>query len=272
MRLLSRVIKNSNLTLSQPLLLSSFESDAWDKAEKDAGSLHQNPVAEDNELEMIKEESEKILNETQQVVLELLEKARSEARFILNNAQEEADLIKTEVYRQSEIIREEAKNTGYQEGIKQAEEQMLIHWEKTKKDTEKMIEDAHKLKSDIIHSCEGDIVQLVIAVSRKVIATEITINPSLIVDVVRQAMNLLDQPEYMTVYVNPEDFQALLDAIELDELAEPGNRQVKIDAKADHRISQCGCIIESDAGSVNAQIESRMEKIEDTLLKVSNNE
>ncbi|MEA1961759.1 MAG: FliH/SctL family protein [Bacillota bacterium] len=273
MKSLSRVIKNSDLVLSSPLVLNSFEAVCCENQNPmDSLNSVADNIEEPDELEMLKIESQKIMEETQQVVVELLEKARSEARFIIGNAQEEADLLKAEVYKQAEKTREEARTQGHEDGIKQAEEEMKNERETTVMETRKVTEDAYQKKSDIIHSAEGDIIQLVTAVSEKVIASELTINPLVIVNVVRQCIQLLDQPDIVDVYVNPEDLQTLLDAIDMNELVDPGSRVVRIDAKADRRISQGGCIMESDAGNIDAQIESRIEKIEESLIKVGMNE
>ena len=97
---MSKIIKNSSLS-SQPKLIEfpyleklqePVADDSWVEKEK----------SKEDELKELKAESEKIIKETEQMVLELLEKAQFEAREIIINAQEEADVIRSQVYEGSQ--------------------------------------------------------------------------------------------------------------------------------------------------------------------------
>ena len=119
---------------------------------------------------------------------------------------------------------------------------------------------------------ERDIFQLVMAISKKVIAGEIATNPQVIINIVREAIDFLDKPENITVYVNPHDLENLLAASKNHELAEPGAKEAAIEVCPVDRIEAGGCVVESDIGRVDAKVETRSASVERALLEVVNDE
>jgi flagellar biosynthesis/type III secretory pathway protein FliH len=225
---------------------------------------------EKQELEEIKNESQKILAETEQLVMDLLQKAREEARNIISASQEEADVLRNQVFEESKVIREEAKTRGYQEGLKKAQTEIEADRQMAIEQNRQIIEEARQMKLDILNTAEKDVVRLVMAIAKKIINSELLANPQTISNIVRQAISNLDSPENVRVYVKPEQLQILLDSIELEGLNEIGSHDIAIEIKPDRRITAGGCIVESGNGFVDAQLETRINKVEESILEVVN--
>lgn len=281
MRSLSKVIKYTELKLKEPRLIQSFSTPDEQLDNLAAASLLEENIAlaeddaisrEQENLEDLKLEGEKILAETEQIVMDLLEKARSEARGIIQDAQEEADHIRAEVYEEAKTIRETARDEGYEEGLTKARQDMEEDLQAALLHKEEILEEARREKIEIIQSTENDIVRLVMAIAKKVIASELIIQPQSIVNIVREAINHLDNPENIRVYLNPEDLQLVLDALEFEELTEVGNQALHMQARSDRRIQSGGCLVESSAGSVDACLETRMKKVEESIYGIAGNE
>ena len=226
-------------------------------------------LQEQENMEELVDESQKILKETEEIVVELLEKARVEARLIIQNAQEEADVIRNQVYEEAKTMRESAVREGYEAGLKQAQEEMEAERLAALQQKEEILEEARRSKLDILSRSELDMLHLVVAIAKKVIASELLLQPESIITVIRQAIEQLDHPDNLKVYVHPDDIQVVLDAIEFDELTEIGSQSVQTEVKADQRINRGGCVVESDCGSVDARLESRIAKVEDGLYSVT---
>ena len=270
MRLLSKIIKNTELQLIQPLKLEIIaEPQAEEKKDSRVETMLEQSLQEQENTEELVDESQKILKETEEIVVELLEKARVEARLIIQNAQEEADVIRNQVYEEAKTMRESAVREGYEAGLKQAQEEMEAERLAALQQKEEILEEARRSKLDILSRSELDMLHLVVAIAKKVIASELLLQPESIITVIRQAIEQLDHPDNLKVYVHPDDIQVVLDAIEFDELTEIGSQSVQTEVKADQRINRGGCVVESDCGSVDARLESRIAKVEDGLYSVT---
>lgn len=271
MRLLSRIIKNSDLVLSCPKVIEVYEALEEETIEEEIFE-EDIEIAEPEEdtLEKIKEESENILAETEQIVLELLEKARAEARNIISNAQEEADHVRAQVFEESKSMREEATKQGYAEGLKRAQEEIEADRQMALEQARIIVEDGRRIKNEMLSNVERDMVRLVLAIARKVIVADLGVQPEAIVSIVRQAISNLDDPDYVKVYVNPEDMNILIESLNWEGLTEIGSKEIDVEVKGDKRITRGGCVIESAGGMVDAQLENRLEAIENVLLDVVN--
>ncbi len=272
MRSLSRIIKNSNLVLSDPRVIEAYEALCEEIADEEilveTSEIETEP--EEDPIEKLKEESRIILAETEQIVIELLEKARQEAKSIIGNAQEEADYIRAQVFEESNKMREEADKQGYAEGLKRAQTEIEADRQLAMEQAKIMVEDARRMKSEMLNSVEPDMVRLVLAIARKVVVTDLSIQPQAIVSIVRQAIANLSDPDHVRVYLNPEDMALIIDSINWGDLGEIGNQDIQVEVKEDRRINRGGCMVESSGGIVDAQLNTRLETIEAVLLDVVN--
>jgi len=223
-------------------------------------------IAQEKEnLENLKQESEKVIAETEGLVNEILEKARREAQGIISTAKEDAEQILGQAKEDAQKRLQEA----YEEGLRKAQEEIKADRQKAREESEAILEEARRSKLEIISSAEEEIVNLVIAVTRKVIAAELKMRPQLIREIVKVALETLDNPENVKVSVHPEDIDLVTEKIYAAELSAIGNKPVEISFKADDKISRGGCIVESNSAIVDSTIETRMENMENALKEVA---
>ncbi|CFX64892.1 Flagellar assembly protein FliH/Type III secretion system HrpE [Syntrophomonas zehnderi OL-4] len=259
---MSKIIKNSDLILTHPKIIEvQIESPL-----ETAASLE----PQEDPLEKIKAESQSILVETEQIVLDLLEKARAEARNIISTAQEEADHVRAQVFEESKAIREESAKQGYAEGLKRAQEEIEADRQMAMEQAQIIVEDGRRLKHEMLSNAEGDMVRLVLAIARKVVVADLSIQPEAITSIVREAITNLDNPDSVKVYVNPEDMHALVESLDWEGLTEIGSREVEVEVKGDKRICRGGCVVESSGGMVDARLEKRLDAVENMMLDVVN--
>jgi len=91
--------------------------------------------------------------------------------------------------------------------------------------------------------------------ARQVVRTELTIHPELVAQVAQEAVNaVLMSARHIRVHVNPQD-QPLIAEGAAEALQARGARLM-----ASATIARGGCLIESDAGSIDARIESRWQQ------------
>lgn len=274
MRSLSRIIKNSDLVLAHPRIIQFLGTMAQKQYFSEADEILIPALSEldleKEKIESLKDESQKILEETEQLVTELMERAGKEVNSIISGAQEEADVIRAQVLEEAQQTLEQAGIEGYSDGLRRAQAEIEVDRQLAMEQGQRLIEEARRTKLGILDSVETDIVHLAMAIARKIIVVELSSNPLSIVNIVRQAISFLDNPDNVRVYVNPADLQVLLDGIVSEGLTEIGSGDLEVDLKADRRISCGGCIVDSSIGSVDARLEGRMRKVKDAVMEISN--
>jgi len=281
---LSKIIKNDDAIMAHPIVIERmvmpllFEAEAPEPPEEAEAVVEEEieqpsrVELEREELEQLKIESKKVLEETEAMVMDLLQKARDEARAIIANAQEEADLIRSQAETEAVELRTSNQKKGYEEGLKKAEEDIEADRLAAFQQSQELLEEARQLKIQMMRSSESDMMRLVMAIAKKVIASELTTNPYFIVNVLREAIDFLDHPDNITVYVNPQDLERILTITQSDSFFDIGTSDVNLDFRADNRISPGGCSLESQGGSVDTRLETRISGVEQALREVSGDE
>jgi len=270
---LSKVIKNEQAILTPPIVIDTVELNQIENEIENSvihnKDDHNNTLKiEKQEVEKIKQESQKILKETEQMVMELLQKARDEARDIITNAREEAEVIKMQAGEEAVAIRETAHKESYEEGLRQAQKEIEGDRQAAIQQSQALLEEARQSKLKVFRSYEADMVRLVMAMVKKVIAGELKTNPDIIINILQEAIDFLDRPENITVYVNPQEVENILEVMDKGYLTDIGSNNINMDIKADERISRGGCLLESDAGSVDAQLETRIASVNNAIQEV----
>lgn len=170
---------------------------------------------------------------------ELLQKAQQEAETIIRNAQEE-----------STKLRQNGYDTGYQEGLAQTTELLV----KARQEQEQFLRNANR-----------DLMDLAFKIAEKIIGKQLEIEPETIISIVKQAMQTVRQTKQLTIRVHPADAKILKENEE--ELQETLGRQRILDIMEDKKVQQGGCIIESEIGTVEAQLHTQLERLKKILLQ-----
>lgn len=238
----------------------------WEKPSKNKEDFETEQI----NLENVREQTAEILQETEQMVRELLETARQEAQKILKKANEDFEAMINSGHEQVRQIHEEAyskgREEGYQEGLQIAEEDS-----RTKLlEAEKLVEKAWQERREIVDGSENEILQLAMAVARKVVSEEITLNSECVVGIVKKAVQKATDRQELTIRVNPDNLDLTLNAEEKILKFAPGIRKLRV--TADPAVSTGGCVVETPNETVDARIERQLDEIEQALVEVSSND
>jgi len=122
------------------------------------------------------------------------------------------------------------------------------------------LQELSDLRARMIHQTERQMVELALAVARRVIHREVTLDPDLLVAMARVALDRLGEATQITVRLNPDDFKMAGAA----GTAQLGNSNVSV--VADGRIPRGGCRVESEMGVIDAGIDAQLQEIAQALL------
>lgn len=257
---MSRVIKQPNLNLVEPMVINHRKPAALNPVRSGPES---EPRVRQEQVDM-----QKVVQEAETMVMELMEKARREARAIIADAQEDAEMTRDQALREAEGIKTSAYKEGYAKGLRDAQLESEADRQMAIEQCQQMLEEARRNKIKIMDSASSDMVRLALAAAKKIVASEINTNPQVISHVIREAINLLDQPGNVHIYVNPQELENAVAGIEAEDITEMEKQELKNELVADSRIAAGGCVVESDAGTVDARLDTRIAKVEQVIQEV----
>ena len=124
-------------------------------------------------------------------------------------------------------------------------------------------EELKRMQQEFYHQVEGEILDLVLATTRKVVQREVDSQKDMILHVLKEAMAKAIDRERIRVRINPSDFD-FVHAHKPDIVqAVDGIKHLVIER--DEAISRGGAIVESDYGTIDARIERRIEEVEKAM-------
>lgn len=196
---------------------------------------------------------------------ELLENTKHKCSMLIKEAQLEADRLmeeaQTEAKKQADSIAEEAWQRGYAEGMEAAAAQNRAILDETEKIRITAIEEYEAM----MNKMEADMVTLVLDVSRKTVAGELSTNQSVIIQLVRDALPNCSNKYGAVLKVSPTD--AVYLAENMEELKEDVEGADELEIKTDSTLKPGDCIIETALGNVDAGTSTKLDKIEAAFME-----
>jgi flagellar assembly protein FliH len=163
----------------------------------------------------------------------------------------------------AEQIREQARVEGYELGVKQGTEQARGEVASAITAIADAIRGISDTREELAERLTEQAGELAMLTAEHVIAGAIDAQPQRIVDVVRGALRRLSDRHRVIVLVNPEDLEALKQAVS-NLQAELGGIE-HLDVQADRRIARGGAVAQTAYGeidvTINAQLQSARELV-----------
>jgi len=127
----------------------------------------------------------------------------------------------------------------------------------------KLIGDLGELRRQTCREVEAELVQLALAVARKIVGRDVSLGPEAVSRIIREALTRVEHAGRITIKLNPADLELLSDIKPqlLSGLPEAGRAAFE----ADEGIARGGCLIETDGGEVDARIERQFQVVEEAF-------
>lgn len=174
--------------------------------------------------------------------------ARQGAQGIIEEAQRERERILAEAQREKEEHFAKAKDQGRQEGIAQATELLLR---------------AKMQAGEMLNSQEQDIIALALKMAEKILGRDLEREPELLVDMCAAAIENLRNARAMVLRVHPKTATVL--RAKRPQLMELIGRTVDLAIKEDPEVAPVGCIVQTEYGTVDAQLPTQLEMLQNLL-------
>jgi len=182
--------------------------------------------------------------------------------------QEEKAKIEEHYLNQIELEKNTAWKSGNEEGIAsvQSVKAEMISKAETAIEQMSIFMDSVLIHTDkFMEFHEQEILKLITNIARKVIDYEVTLNPKIIMRLVKNSIELLNEKEEVKILVNHDDWANVRD--NLKSLSLSVDMPKNIEVVPCETIEQGGCRIDFKFGSIDADIESQYTEIKRKLLK-----
>ncbi len=158
-------------------------------------------------------------------------------------------------------------NDGIEKGTKEGE---VAGFEHASKKLEPLLDGLQQalmqlgnLRQNTYRIIEQEVVELALAIARKVICREIEVDKEVVVCIAREALSKVEDPGRITIKMNPSDYQFINGTkYQLSEMI--GNID-NVTIEPGKNISSGGCVIETNLGEIDARIEQQLQVIEDSF-------
>lgn len=166
--------------------------------------------------------------------------------------------IENEAYsRGFETGQKAGREAGLEKGYKEAASIIAV--------ASRMADELKKLRREIFEKSEEEIFKLSLAVAKKVINTEVTLNRDVVLSIVKAAIKELTARDNIKVRLNPDDAEHILD--EKKELLTAADGIKELAIEEDTSVPKGGCIVDAGLAEVDARLEQQIEEITKGLYK-----
>lgn len=180
-------------------------------------------------------------------------------------ATEKADGIIQEAEAAAERLRHDAaKILGEVEGVREQarQEGLALGRQEGFAEASEFAVKLETIKEKFYANAEGDIIALVMEIAEKVIGKMVLEHRDAILAIIRQAIES-SLGDRLTIRLNPDDYKAIHE--HTNELRELVDRSKRLVFKEDDSISQGGCVVETEVGVIDAQLETQLRAIRKAL-------
>jgi len=176
-----------------------------------------------------------------------------EAKEIIEKAHEDARQLMVETRQECKRLKREATEQGLQQGLEKFNKQLLMLDERTRRVQLEM---------------QSLILPLTLQATKKIVGAELETNADMIVNIVMQAIKPVTTNHNIKIIVNKDDREAIeAQKSDIKNLFEKLD-SFGIEDRAD--ISKGSCVIETEAGIINATLDNQWRALESAFEMYSN--
>lgn len=123
------------------------------------------------------------------------------------------------------------------------------------------LSDLMHVRADMIRHTERQMVQLALAIARRVVHREVSLDADLLLAMMHVALDRLSDAARVTIRLNPIDHQSVTAAMN-------GGATLtsQVTLAADPRVARGGCRVESEYGDIDAGVDAQIQEIARALL------
>lgn len=226
----------------------------------------------DNHFDCAEEMMESAFNQEELDLIYL--KANEEAEQIVQNAKQEAEIIRMQVeeernhWFQTERVKleEDARQLGYSEGHEVSMQQGYEEMHEHIKQAQNIVDLAKRDYREYLDSSEKIILELSVEIARKILNAEVAANQEGFYHLVRKAIKEAKEYSDIRLRIHYSKYETIL--AQKDELMAIFPKETDFHIYPDDELDETSCVIESSNGRMDASIDSQLQEIKRKLLEL----
>lgn len=199
----------------------------------------------------------------------------------LQQARQEAEQIRAQAQSETEQIRRKAHDEGRAEGLREglanaaadierkaseiadglALEKLQTTFPAIQAAATAMVHERDRWLSQ----WEGAAVGLAIAIAEKILHRQLELSPDIAIELMRQTLDVAAGSSQLKLRMHPEDVKLL--GPHADDVVRAASRCGDVEVVDDPSIARGGCVIETQHGTIDAQIETQLDRIMSELVE-----
>ncbi len=183
---------------------------------------------------------------------EIVARAQAEAERIIREAHAQALAAARDLAGQAEA---EGYEKGYQRGYQEGLEKAVHDGQAIREEARQVLNQAREIWQRTIENMEQEIVSLAREIAEKVLAAQLTIDPQVVLAIVKEALLLARNRQQVVLYVNPEEITLVQQ--NKDELLQVLSPETALHIIGDAGVERGGCRVETEDGKIEATLAER---------------
>lgn len=199
--------------------------------------------------------------------LKIRREAEDAAERALKEAEGKISAMEAQARARVDEVTKEAYKKGWDQGREEGFKEGKNEVERLVNRLHVILERAMDKRAEILEQTEGQVVELVLLIARKVVKTISENQKNVVISNVAQALRKLKTRSDVIIKVNLADLQLATEhARDFVEMAENAKNLTVVE---DSSIDRGGCVIETDFGEIDARIQSQLHELEEKILDIS---
>jgi flagellar assembly protein FliH len=186
------------------------------------------------------------------------EELHAVARPRPGNARAQAESIVLAAQAEADRIRDEARETGYREGLEVGRAEALAALEPAAAALADALAAVRSREGELADAIEAEACRFALAAAERIVAGTIEAQPERVLDIVRGALRAMVERERVTIQLNPADLELVRGAI--GELAATGGTG-HIDVQEERRVARGSAVLRTTVGEIDARVEAKLERL-----------
>ncbi|MDA1314687.1 MAG: FliH/SctL family protein [Acidobacteria bacterium] len=159
---------------------------------------------------------------------------------------------------EQENIRKQAFQEGYAEGQSAGEERATARFREATVSFGDVVQSLAGYKTDLRLSTQRELVSLALAVAQRVLHREVTVDPSVVLGIVRACLDEFSATEINRLGVHPRDYKVVSGYFQSHPIP-------NLEVVSDPAVGPGGAIFETSQGRIDARVETQLKEIEHGL-------
>ena len=163
------------------------------------------------------------------------------------------------------LLQDQAYQTGREAGIEEGKAQLQAEHEIEMKRAFELVAQVGMARLEAVRQAEIDTVELALAVAKKIIHREATIDKEVIVNQLHQALTLTSTKNLVRIKAHPDDVDHL-ETVQ-SQISNQEGQPLHIVIEGDALIAQGGCVVAADRMFLDATIDRQLDVIGQELTQ-----